>query len=606
MRLLSTLLLVLGSCMLSYAQISNSKIQASTNTAKHNGLEIGLLGGTMLYTGDTHCEQFLLKQVNGAGGAFVRYYLNDHFSTRLNLIAGKIKGDDRNYPNNSHGDRNFSFTNQLFDGNLTLEWEPWGGKRYKEGNVFRKIFSPYFIVGAGFVAGKPTVNYNETNNFGLTSQIALDKANSKGLFFNIPFGMGLRYDLTRRLTIGAEGLFRVPFTDYLDGVSQSADPNKRDWYYTGMINLGYKLAYHRDGDKDGVEDSQDLCPEVLGLAATKGCPDRDGDGVIDDKDACPNERGVVALNGCPDRDGDRIADKDDACPDVAGDIAYNGCPDRDGDGIIDSKDDCPDAKGSIAFNGCPDTDGDGISDKYDACPREKGSKADNGCPTKDADNDGVVDKDDLCPDKAGPKSNNGCPVESSVTSSSTTTVSNGGLEISPDAVVVGTFVDNASVVKSGSDIYEKTDKVIVSEGKEIPSNAVYTGEISGNSSVVSTTITSEDTAVFDEALYGIEFETGSAVIKSSSYSILNRVSDVMRRRGNFNFEISGHTDNVGNEGANQRLSEARAKSVFTYLVKKGITSSRLEARGYGSTNPVADNGSAAGRAKNRRVQFNAR
>ena len=77
-------------------------------------------------------------------------------------------------------------------------------------------------------------------------------------------------------------------------------------------------------------------------------------------------------------------------------------------------------------------------------------------------------------------------------------------------------------------------------------------------------------------------------------------------RSSLNYEISGHTDNVGNGDANMRLSESRAKSVYAYLVKKGIVGSRLIPRGYGDTNPVSDNSTATGRTKNRRVQFNVR
>jgi outer membrane protein OmpA-like peptidoglycan-associated protein len=80
----------------------------------------------------------------------------------------------------------------------------------------------------------------------------------------------------------------------------------------------------------------------------------------------------------------------------------------------------------------------------------------------------------------------------------------------------------------------------------------------------------------------------------------------MRNRSAVNYEIGGHTDNQGNSIANQRLSEARAKAVYNFLVKKGISASRLSFVGYGDTNPVADNGSAAGRSKNRRVQFSIR
>ena len=582
MRKLTTLLMVLLCSAFLQAQTIAPK--TLLNNAKHNKLEIGLLGGGMVYTGDTHCEQFFFSRVNPAGGAYLRYNFSDVLSTRFNLIAGKISGNDADYPNRSHGDRNFSFTSNLVDANLMLEWEPFGKKRYENANAFRKILSPYLAVGAGFLYGKPVVNYNEANNVANAANIALDKANTKNTFFNVPFGAGVRYDLSRRLTLGLEGFFRLPFTDYLDGVSQSANSKKNDWYYTGMLNLGYRLNYNRDGDKDGVADEDDACPDEPGIPGGKGCPDQDGDGVIDRLDTCPAEKGTVALNGCPDRDGDRIADKDDACPDQAGDAAYNGCPDRDGDGIVDAKDECPDAKGTIAFNGCPDTDGDGIADKYDACPKERGTKADNGCPAVAA----VV--------------TNVAP-----TAPTTSVVRNDGMVISPDAVVTGTFIDNASVVKS-EDVIIKTDRVVMGEGTGvIPSNAVYKGTIDGGSSTVTTSsvITTTETAVFEEALYGIEFETGSAIIKTSSYGILNRVYDVMNR-SSLNYEISGHTDNVGNADANIRLSESRAKAVYTYLVKKGIVGGRLIPRGYGDTNPVSDNGTTAGRAKNRRVQFNVR
>ena len=613
MRILTTLLMVLLCC--GFLQAQTIAPTPVSNKAKHNGLEIGLLGGGMIYTGDTHCEKFFFSKTNPAGGAYLRYNFSDVLSTRFNVIAGKISGNDADYPNRSHGDRNFSFTSNLLDANLMLEWEPLGKKRYATANTFKRILSPYFTAGAGFLFGKPVVNYNEANNVANAANIALDKANTKKTFFNVPFGAGIRYDLNRNWTLGLEGLFRVPFTDYLDGVSKSANPSKNDWYYTGMLNLGYRLKYRRDGDKDGIADEDDACPDEPGIAGGKGCPDQDGDGVIDRLDTCPTEKGIASLNGCPDRDGDRIADKDDACPDQAGEAAYNGCPDRDGDGIIDSKDECPDAKGMIAFNGCPDTDGDGIADKYDACPKERGSRADNGCPPKDMDKDGVVDRDDLCPNEFGSKENNGCPAasasssSSSSSSSSTTTsaVRNDGMEISPDAVVTGTFIDNASVVKS-EDVIIRTDRVVMGEGAgAIPSNAVFKGNIDGGSSTVTTSsvITTTETAVFEEALYGIEFETGSAVIKTSSYGILNRVYEVMNR-SSLNYEISGHTDNVGNGDANMRLSESRAKSVYAYLVKKGIVGGRLSPRGYGDTNPVSDNATATGRTKNRRVQFNVR
>ena len=68
-------------------------------------------------------------------------------------------------------------------------------------------------------------------------------------------------------------------------------------------------------------------------------------------------------------------------------------------------------------------------------------------------------------------------------------------------------------------------------------------------------------------------------------------------------EISGHTDKTGSEQLNFKLSEARAKAVVDYLIKNGVDQSRMEFRGYGSLQPISDNANAAGRAKNRRVEF---
>jgi OOP family OmpA-OmpF porin len=68
-------------------------------------------------------------------------------------------------------------------------------------------------------------------------------------------------------------------------------------------------------------------------------------------------------------------------------------------------------------------------------------------------------------------------------------------------------------------------------------------------------------------------------------------------------EVQGHTDNVGTDASNQTLSEARAKTVVTWLTQNGVAALRLTAEGYGKTKPVADNGSDEGRAKNRRVEI---
>jgi outer membrane protein OmpA-like peptidoglycan-associated protein len=96
----------------------------------------------------------------------------------------------------------------------------------------------------------------------------------------------------------------------------------------------------------------------------------------------------------------------------------------------------------------------------------------------------------------------------------------------------------------------------------------------------------------------VQFATGSAVLSQEGRAVLDKALDCMK---NGRYEIAGHTDSVGNSAANQRLSDARANAVIEYLRSKGIDGNRLTAVGYGDTRPIADNATAEGRARNRRI-----
>lgn len=104
-------------------------------------------------------------------------------------------------------------------------------------------------------------------------------------------------------------------------------------------------------------------------------------------------------------------------------------------------------------------------------------------------------------------------------------------------------------------------------------------------------------------LNNIFFETGKAELKSESFPELDRVVKMMNQNPTMTIEIGGHTDNVGTEADNQRLSENRAAAVRTYLVNHGIDVNRVTSKGYGESSPVDNNENDAGRAMNRRVEF---
>lgn len=104
-------------------------------------------------------------------------------------------------------------------------------------------------------------------------------------------------------------------------------------------------------------------------------------------------------------------------------------------------------------------------------------------------------------------------------------------------------------------------------------------------------------------LSNIYFDTDKYELKSTSYTELNKLVELLKANSQYSIAIGGHTDNVGNKSYNLRLSENRAKAVASYLISKGISESRITTAGYGNSQPIASNDTEEGRKKNRRVSF---
>jgi OOP family OmpA-OmpF porin len=115
-------------------------------------------------------------------------------------------------------------------------------------------------------------------------------------------------------------------------------------------------------------------------------------------------------------------------------------------------------------------------------------------------------------------------------------------------------------------------------------------------------VTDEDRNVLKEAIKNLEFDLGKSTLKPTSYDALNKVAQLLIQK-NFSLTLAGHTDNIGSESSNMKLSKDRAEAVKSYLVGQGANPSRIEATGYGSTQPIATNKTPEGRQQNRRVEF---
>jgi outer membrane protein OmpA-like peptidoglycan-associated protein len=136
-----------------------------------------------------------------------------------------------------------------------------------------------------------------------------------------------------------------------------------------------------------------------------------------------------------------------------------------------------------------------------------------------------------------------------------------------------------------------------------PPTTVVTTQTTTTTTQAPVILTQQEQQVMTYAMEGVQFETGSAQLVKSSYSVLDNVVSVLKGNSQLRLSINGHTDKTGNESANVKLSQSRANACMAYLVSKGISLSRLTAKGYGSSQPVSDNSTPEGRKMNRRVEF---
>jgi outer membrane protein OmpA-like peptidoglycan-associated protein/opacity protein-like surface antigen len=239
-------------------------------------LEIGVALGTMGYQGDVN-ENLLAKtnEMNAAGGIFIRKYFNNNFAVRGSLMAGKITGTDLNFSDIPwRKQRAYSFTSPVTEVMGQLEWHLLGNQKTDK----NKGFLPYLFGGIGVISTNPKATFNPTWDTKVTSVANLnaDKTDGAGqkTRFGVNAGGGVNFPFGTNWSVGAELSMRSAFTDYFDGISKTANPDKQDWYLFGALNLAYRFskAVDEDTDGDGVPNSRDACPNVRGTKANGGCP----------------------------------------------------------------------------------------------------------------------------------------------------------------------------------------------------------------------------------------------------------------------------------------------------------------------------------------------
>jgi outer membrane protein OmpA-like peptidoglycan-associated protein len=263
--------------------------------------------------------------------------------------------------------------------------------------------------------------------------------------------------------------------------------------------------------------------------------------------------------------------------------------DADGDGVSDLMDKCPGTPAGVKVDGfgCPlDSDKDGVADYLDKEPNTPScAKVDANGVSLDSDKDGVADYQDKCPGTpAGVKVDGfGCPLDTDkdgvpdyldkeINSPSCAKVDANGVALDSDKDGVADYMDKCPDTPAGV----KVDAL----GCPVDNAGLY-----------------------NLKLENIYFNTGKATLTSANNPALAKAVEFLKKNSDAKLNVDGHADSVGSSASNMALSQKRAEAVKAYLVKKGISASRLSTTGFGEDKPAADNATAAGRAKNRRVEL---
>lgn len=413
-------------------------------------------------------------------------------------------------------------------------------------NIYKNFYANFYTrVNMKFGNDKNTVHYP-------TSYALTPRFDHKRWGVSVPLSYNGIYGFRTGLALRMFNYLSIGTGDLKPLVAPGRDMNVRglDVFVALRMPILYKAP--KDRDKDKVSDKLDKCIDIPGVWELRGCSDVDNDGILDQNDSCVTDSGLVK---------------------------FNGCPDRDGDDIIDKLDDCPDDAGLPQFNGCPDTDGDGL-----------------------------MDKDDKCPTFPGPIENNGCPYKLLHT-----------IDEMGDIIETDTLLDNQTFYRFETLSADESQLFLLGEddGRE------FIKVILGNDTVTAVKndkgyfyykyippaepivieLMEEEEEILKEAFDNLEFETGKAIIKETSFSSLENLAGLLMKKPEWKIKIAGHTDSQGRASSNLRLSKKRAQAVADFLTKNSVLPERIQVEWFGETKPIATNKTKAGRAKNRRVEM---
>lgn len=237
----------------------------STITISAQKWRVGISTGVALYQGDL-TEQIAIHSIKNnkpTVGGFVHYQINEKFSLRANYLQGEISANEGVYHKIPwRVQRGFSFKSPITEVSTVVEWDFLKWKIGKKNHSKKQFLSLCVVGGLGYVKTKPQVDFNEPNP--MFEDVNIDKlAQYNRNHLVVPMGIGVKWHISPNKTLSLEGANRTTFTDYLDGVSKTAQPKYGDWYLIGTLSFSQQLTWggkNNYGNKRGFNASVS-CPK---------------------------------------------------------------------------------------------------------------------------------------------------------------------------------------------------------------------------------------------------------------------------------------------------------------------------------------------------------
>lgn len=223
-------------------------------------ISIGANGGVYIYQGDlTPSDLGSLKTPTAGFNIYAQKTLSDYLSFRLNVGIAKLKGDESKYSSPAYRQqRNFMFTTPLKELSALMLWN------IKGSNYANNGIAPYLFGGITFSFLRTQMDYSRLDTTlykdpTVYTNLALDvKHGTPRVIPVIPVGVGVEFPLSQKIFLTTEASYRFSFTDYIDGFSLAAGPDKKDHYYSATVGIRYR--FFNNDDEGGAHGRKTGCP----------------------------------------------------------------------------------------------------------------------------------------------------------------------------------------------------------------------------------------------------------------------------------------------------------------------------------------------------------